>query len=222
MSKEEKKTRPIDLNDLAGLIVHSYNNYLSGSMGYAELALLESKNTEVNERINCSLESSNKAVHFGKTILATTSRLHVSMTDNPLAALIQSIEESVDSRRLIVENNDLEDVLIKTDSSWFVECIVDVVEFLLLYNATEFVKLSTKVNPKNPRLIITLHNDATQFSVDALPWLFTPFYSSRILLGKKDIGLSKAKGFFKQMDSELNWSNEEGFTIEVPVVKGTL
>ena len=44
---DNKDKKAISNDDLMGLIVHSYNNYLAGIMGYAELALLECDNNDV-------------------------------------------------------------------------------------------------------------------------------------------------------------------------------
>ncbi|MDH5434928.1 MAG: hypothetical protein OEY19_13375, partial [Gammaproteobacteria bacterium] len=52
--------------DTIGLLVHSYNNYLSGLIGFTELAILESRQDEVTEKLEVALESGVDAVTFGK------------------------------------------------------------------------------------------------------------------------------------------------------------
>ncbi len=48
--------------------------------------------------------------------------------------------------------------------------------------------------------------------------LFEPYYSSRNLMGSKDIGLAKAKGFLSQTKVSLDWENGKGFVLEIPFI----
>ena len=51
--------------DTIGLLVHSYNNYLSGVLGFTELALMECNQEVVKERLSLAMDSGNDAVING-------------------------------------------------------------------------------------------------------------------------------------------------------------
>ncbi len=217
--------KPITLDDVTGLLIHSYNNYLSSMMGYAELALLECKDEKVEERLNKSLESGISAVHFGKTILASIGRLQVKRSEVNFNAwftsFIELLQADFEDDELVVESSVPEDVEILTDFSWFTECCVDLIRFLLAFDAKADLTFSSEVERVDNEdiIFINININSKQIELDEKQqeYLFTPFYSSRILLGEKDIGLAKAHGFFEQIGTSLEWDNESGFTIKIPI-----
>jgi len=231
-------TKPITLDDFTGLLIHSYNNHLSSIMGYAELALLECKDVKVGERLNKSLESGISAVHFGKSILASIGRLQVSRSEinfnSWLVSFIESLQSDFEDNELVIENLVPDDVEIHTDFSWFTECCIDLIRFLLSYDAKADLTFNSEIENvtikdaeskaagKHPafeeRIVININSEQVELDDNQQEWLFTPFYSSLLLLGEKDIGLAKAKGFFEQIGASIEWDNESGFTIEIPIV----
>jgi len=211
-----KQKKPLTNDDLMGLIVHSYNNYLAGIMGYSELALLECENAEVEERLKHSLESGIEAVHFGKTILASLGRLQIPMQDCSLVKIIQSVGEK---QKGLISQSDiamLENFRIKTDPNWFEDCLLDLVEFVTFVEKGNKLNLNCVVNEKNNLVTIEI-KCSKLFSEQDASQLFECFYSSRKITGKKDIGLAKARGFFTQMNAKLSHKNESGFVLEFPV-----
>jgi len=225
--------KPITLDDFTGLLIHSYNNHLSSMMGYAELALLECQDEKVGERLNKSLESGISAVNFGKSILASIGRLQVSRSGVNFNAwrilFIESLQTDFEDNELVIENFVEDNVEILTDFSWFTECCTDLILFLLAFDPRANLTFICEIEDneiessnKHPsfeqKIIITINSKQVELDDSQQEWLFTPFYSSRFLLGEKDIGLAKAKGFFEQTGASLSWENETGFTIEVPVV----
>lgn len=212
-SHDTKNTLTND--DLMGLIVHSYNNYLAGIMGYSELAMLECENTEVEDRLKSSLESGIDAVHFGKTILASLGRLQVPMQVCSLVKILRSIGEK--KQQLTTELNfaPLENIKIKTDSKWFEECLIDLAEFAS--SIEKDIRIKFIVDHQDNLVIITINCGALSLAEQDIKNLFEPFYSSRKLTGQKDIGLAKVKGFVTQMNASLNWKNELGFVLEIPI-----
>jgi len=211
----DKSNKALSESDELGLVVHSYNNHLAAMMGYIELLLMQQENGSSKEYLNHALDSGNESVHFGKTILASISRLQVSMEDHSFIKLIQPF---IQNDCLNISLIDLDDKLqIKTNSEWFNECLNDLIEFILILdiNQKALLKISMDDNEKKLRMVIeTLSPIKKEIAQESL---FMPFYSSRCLLGTKDIGLAKAKGFFKQMDSNLSWINNQGFCLEIPI-----
>ncbi|MFT6731948.1 MAG: hypothetical protein ACJAS9_000122 [Polaribacter sp.] len=234
MNDEPKQdAEPITLDDFTGLLIHSYNNHLSSMMGYAELALLECKDDAVGKRLNKSLESGISAVHFGKSILASIGRLQITRSEinfnTWFVSFIKSLQSYFEDNELVIENLVPDDIEIRTDYSWFSECCVDLIRFLLAFDQNanltftseiESVRINGLAKPPllEQRVIISINSKQVELNEKQQQWLFTPFYSSRFLIGEKGIGLAKAKGYFEQIDASIEWDNESGFTIEIPTV----
>ena len=226
--------KPITLDDFTGLLIHSYNNHLSSMMGFAELALLECEDEKVGERLNKSLESGISAVHFGKSILASIGRLQVTRSainfNQWLTSFIESMQSDFEENELVIENLVSDDIDIFTEYAWFSECCIDLVRFLLAFDANANLTFNSEVEEvevesddgKNQsdferRVIININSEQVELDENQQEWLFTPFYSSRLLLGEKDIGLAKVKGFFEQAGASIEWDNDVGFTLEIPI-----
>jgi len=202
-------------DDVVGLIVHAYNNFLSGMMGYSELTLLDCENPSQIEYLNQSMESGHEAVHFGKALLASIGRLQVDMKHYSLEELLKSTIESSDLEITIDNFEPYKNIRILTDMSWFQECFMDLLLFISTYRKTEKINISLELKEESKNLRVSIFTEEITLSDDDIKNLFIPFYSSKILLGEKDIGLSKAKGFFGQMNADLSWANGEGFLLEV-------
>jgi len=214
-SSDDKKALTDD--DTIGLIVHAYNNFLSGMMGYSELTLLECDNPSQVKHLNLSLESGNEAVHFGKVLLASIGRLQIDLKPYRLDELFQGlVGESIAELDFVdLERN--KNIIIKTEKTWFQECFNDLLRFISASTDNPKIKINLDDNAKTLKILIDTENFL--ISDEDINNLFLPFYSSRKMLGEKDVGLSKAKGFFSQMNAELSWENERGFVLEVPIEK---
>jgi len=211
----DKQKKGLIADDELGLVVHSYNNHLAAMMGYIELLLLQQESSSSKEYLHHSLDSGNEAVHFGKSILASIGRLQISMEQHSLNELLRPLLENP---HLDVFSEDINDTFqIKTNPEWFNECLTDLIDFILKINVKQQISVKIiKDNGEFCKIIIESKFDIEkQFDQESL---FMPFYSSRHLLGTKDIGLAKAKGFFKQMDSNLSWKNNRGFCLEIPIL----
>ncbi len=217
MNKDNATSVEQQSQETLGLLVHSYNNYLSGLMGFTELALLECNQDIVKERLNLAMDSGKDAVIFGKQLLSSISRLQVKFIPVDLKVLIAELGKKSD---FLTVNEDEFDPqmtwLINTDKNWFVFCLNYLIEFCQDYS-------------KDKNIIINL-SDASSFYLiqvqskfkleeEQQKMLFSPFYSSRVLLGKKDIGLAMFKGFILQMGGTINWNEQQGFLIEIPKVE---
>jgi signal transduction histidine kinase len=203
-------------DDLMGLIVHSYNNFLAGMMGYSELAMLECENTEVEERLCRSLASGNEAVHFGKTILASLGRLQVPMQACSLIKMLSRVIEKAELEISVLNLKSIENVEIKSEQFWFEECLSDLVDFLSGINKDKKIRINIQLDEPREQIIIALEGKHLELSEKNIEHLFAPYHSSRNILGTKDIGLAKAKGFFEQMNAELKWKNGQGFILSIP------
>lgn len=220
-----KQKSTLSNDDLMGLIVHSYNNYLAGIMGYSELALLECENTEVEERLKRSLESGIDAVHFGKTILASLGRLQVPLKIYSLAGLLNEVSEKQDDLNIKLNRNiklkldiDLDkEFKIKTEVNWFKECLLDLIEFTAVLGKQKIISLKSTIDQQSQKIKVVIHCEDIKLSDHEIKSMFQPFYSSRKLISKKDIGLAKAQGFFTQMNAVLNWQNGKGFSLDIPI-----
>ncbi|MGB0496598.1 MAG: hypothetical protein ACPGJI_09590, partial [Kangiellaceae bacterium] len=145
-----------------------------------------------------------------------------------LSSFIELLQTDFENNELVIDNLVTDDIELLTDFSWFTECCVDLIRFLLAFDASADLSFnsyieSIGVDSERPspsteeRVIININSEQVELNTDQQKWLFTPFYSSRLLLGEKDIGLAKVKGFFDQTDAYIDWDNESGFTIEIPI-----
>lgn len=197
--------------DTIGLIVHSYNNYLSGLMGFTELAQMECQQDVVNERLDMSLDSGKEAILFGKQLLSSIGRLQTHFKVIELVPLCQQIAQQYGCN--FNQNEYVESFCIKTDSDWFSYCLKSIVEFCrdFFKNSDMTIRLAVCQNDIHIRLISPSMNLTTEQVTN----LFLPFYSSRVLLGKKELGLAVVSGFVGQMKGSIKWLDEGGFLIQV-------
>jgi len=95
--------------EVLGKIVHSYNNYLAASMGFNELSLLLStddsprKNSSSDDLLNSNysknaLQSCQRGVDFGQSLLASVGRLQLSLQEYNGQLLFKEIEEQLSTK----------------------------------------------------------------------------------------------------------------------------
>lgn len=209
MSEKNKQ----DYEETIGLLVHSYNNFLAGMIGFNELAQLECQQTEVAEKLELSHESAMQAVDFGKQLLSAVGRLQVRLTPLSLQEILEDFC-SVNQVELEWLDN-CDDIQIKTDSDWFRRCLKLIVEFCR--NFTGQNQISCRVSLKDDQVLVCLNNQTMSFSSKQQAMLFEPFYSSRTLLGSKDVGMAVVRGFAGQMKGSIEWNLEKGFAIALPL-----
>lgn len=205
----DEKANQQETQETIGLLVHSYNNYLSGLMGFTELALLECEQDVVKERLNLALDSGKEAVIFGKQLLSSIGRLQVKMVPVDLKTLLNElVAQSPDLKLINSKSVSQSELFIKTNKDWFLYCLNALVEFCQDYSKDKSItiKLSSSKDAVSIQVL-----SKVQLNTEQQTKLFTPFYSSRTLLGKKDIGLAMINGFVAQMGGELIWTNQDGF-----------
>jgi len=209
--KQKKLTGQTKIEDQIGLLVHSYNNYLAGIMGYSELASLENNNKEVQEFLTQSQKSCKEAVYFSKTLLASLGRLQVRLQNESLIGLLQSVSKTVNSLAL---NSDFSESLsVNTNADWFKDCIGDLIDFLKIKNTQ--IRMTAKISENRNTAMVEIKADLVELAENDLKCLFDIFHSSRVMQGTKDVGLAKAYGFFSQMNAMLSWKNGVGFTLQL-------
>ncbi|WP_444994281.1 ATP-binding protein [Aliikangiella sp. IMCC44359] len=201
--------------DIIGLTVHAYNNFLSGIMGFTELALLDCQQETVKSQLDASLESSNQAVHFGKQLLSSVARLQVGLKLYDLDTLLTKINKP--NRDLVLMDKECGSLLIKTNEEWFLYCINLLIQFCDDFsgNIESQVEVSTQAN--NIKIIV--FNKGLVLNNEQQKKLFNPFFSSRELLGSKDVGLAVVKGFLTQMSGSIHFQNDQKFVLKIPYAK---
>ncbi len=205
--------------ELLGLLVHSYNNHLAAMMGYTELALLDHCDDLLKERLDLILASGTDAVALGKNILAAIGRLQIPTTTVDLIPLFGELEKN--SRvKLNIGSAIPELSQINTNPAWFIDCMQDLLDFVIEYSnaSTVFIELSKL--KKHQYFTVKIASNGIELTKDETSQLFEPFYSSRQLQGTKELGLAKTKGFFGQMRTTLEWRNDIGFVLQLPLCSG--
>ena len=200
--------------DTIGLVVHSYNNFLAGMMGFTELSLLEVEQDDLKERLELVLSSGKEAVVFGKQLLSLTSRLQVAMKPVEVMAIIKEITNA-DNIELVKEFED-QSVTVKSDAQWLWYCLETLCQFCKKLSQSDSMAMTVKLD--GDQLIIELNDKALELSQEQSEKIFEPFYSSRHMFGTKDVGLGFIRGFISQMKGEMIWDDERGFVMTLNCV----
>ncbi|MET1253633.1 sensor histidine kinase [Aliikangiella maris] len=204
-----------NFEDITGLIVHAYNNFLSGMMGFTELALLDCPQQNLKAQLEASLESGNQGVHFGKQLLSSIGRLQVNLAPRNLIELLVQFanEKHIEFQNQIGEQS----CLITTEAEWFNYCLNVLYEFC--DNLSTEKTLAVKIILQDARAIVTFYSPSVDLTEVQQQQLFLPFYSSRYIQGTKDVGLAVVKGFLEQMNGEIEWQDKKGFIIKIPILE---
>ncbi len=203
-----------ELRDLIGLIVHSYNNHLTGIMGYTEIAQLETCQSDHAQAFEQVLKSGNEAVALGHDLLAVIGRSHLSIQSISLQQLVDEMTNLAKDKNIDLEITLSENFSIETDRQHFVQSVFALVEFIDQYSRQKEITskpIGVEINLEK-QLIISAVN--LELSDEESLSLFNPFYSSRVLMGQKSVGLAKVKGFFKQTGVDIEWQRNKGFCIQ--------
>ncbi|MBV1909139.1 MAG: hypothetical protein KUG78_07425 [Kangiellaceae bacterium] len=239
---KRKQLADIDIEQVLGLIVHSYNNHLASINGFSELATLHTTETQVEKLLNNVIHSGEKASHFSKTILASISRLQLELEVVTISQLMQNLKsleqlthlKYADTEHIQFGNeNDvlsnsqfLKNATVLTDINWFIESFVEMLDFLNhLSSRNEEIKEITLTVCQpiiKDQLSLILNCDSAMLQSHEEEPLFDLFYSSRTLFATSGIGLAKAKGFFVQTGATLKWRAGGGFEIKIPIEKSIL
>lgn len=202
-----------DYENIIGLLVHSYNNYLAGIIGFSEIALLECQQEEVKERLELGISSGREAVDFGRQLLSSIGRIQVKRQSVDLALLLKKLCDEMscefDNQLKQKEN------LINTEKQWLYYNLTLIVQFC--YDFSPDCNVVIKLEKVDHCFVINFKPSQLHLSKEQSEKLFDPFYSSRTLLGKKELGLAVVKGFISQMKGNLQWSDNNGFVIHFPI-----
>ena len=201
------KTPPSLSDDIIGLIVHGYNNYLSGLMGFAELAKLDSSEEEVKQKIDLALVSGTNAVDFGNQLLAAASRLQIKLGVIDIVPILQKIAADKNVRL-----NSIPSGLISSEAGWLETSLSELVAFCQSLKSDKQEPVIFNLSKENDRII--LHIDADQLDQENSINLFVPFYTTRVMKLTTGVGLASVSGFFKQSKARFDWMSEGGFTID--------
>jgi len=214
---DSKNIDDTDVDEFLGLLVHSYNNHLAAMMGFTEIALLESEQKSLQNRLSTVIASGNDAVILGNNVLASIGRLQMQISELGVLSLVDKIKK-LSNVILTVSPNIEPKLTIKTQLVWFMDCIDDLCKFVQGYSKQDVVKIAIELKEmeRTKFVEIRIKSNIVLTEVEA-EQLFKPFYSSRQLLDTKDLGLAKAKGFFGQIQSKLCWKNSKGFILQLPV-----
>jgi signal transduction histidine kinase len=204
----------IKQEDLLGQIVHSYNNHLAAIMGFCELASLQNDNSEIAEYLSHSLSSGEEAVRLGQALLASIGRLQVPMEEFFISDLLFNIENTIGKKFKLNASNS-KDISITTNREWFVNSLIELIVFLQAYSQQDSAVLKVSTNKNHLIISISASNICLQQKLTAR--LFEPYFSSRNLQGKKDVGLAAVKGFLSQMGGDLIWCERQGFEFSLPL-----
>lgn len=192
--------------ELLGNVVHSFNNYLSAMMGFSELALLDMEPTHpAYGQLQTVLESGQQAVQFTRELLASAGRAVLSRKPFSLVAwLRQQLEQH--SIPLAAPENDC---AIEADAAWLAQALEMVIAFvregepsmvaaeLHECHLTPAAARALQVQPGR-FAVLTIRDRGRGLDGKHLLPLFTPYYSSKIVRGRKGLGMAPVEGILRQ------------------------
>lgn len=192
--------------ELLGNVVHSFNNYLSAMMGFSELALLDIEPTHpAFGQVQTVLESGQQAVQFTRDLLACAGRAVLSRKSFALNVWLRS---QLEQQGVPLSVQEL-DCAIEADAEWLASVLDMALTFLREGEPTvitaEFsvchlpTAAAAALTVQAGRYGVLLLRDRGRGldSKHLLP-LFTPYYSSKIVRGRKGLGLGPVDGVIRQ------------------------
>ncbi len=196
-----------DRAELLGNIVHSFNNYLSGMMGFAELALLDLDRTHAAfGQIQTVLDSGEQAVHFTRDLLASAARAVIVRKPQALLAWLQ---QTLDAQAITLRSHEPE-LVVEFDAELLGHGLNLAIEFLREDNSTGIGADLSVVTLTNPvaaaelgvgvgrYAVISLSDRGAGLDEKQLPLLLTPYFSSKVVRGRKGLGLAPLDGLIHQ------------------------
>ena len=177
---------------------------------------METEQEDVKERLELVLSSGKEAVVFGKQLLSMISRLQSVFTEVHLDKIINEIA-AAHHAELDCQISD-QSMVVESDAQWLWYCIESLCQFCKAYNQGADLSFSVALVDSAPnQLRLSLQSEGLTFDEQQQAKLFTPFFTSRDLLGKKDVGLAFIKGFIAQMKGEMTWHETDGFVVVLPL-----
>jgi len=192
--------------ELLGGVVHSFNNYLSAMMGFSELALLDMEPTHpAYGQLQTVLESGQQSVQFTRELLASAGR--AVLVRKPFA-WTSWLRRQLDRHGIPLSAVDA-DCAIEADAEWLANGLDMAVAFLRegepsvvtaelsdchLHSAAA---AAFSVQPGRYG-VLTLRDRGRGLDGKHLLPLYTPYYSSKTIRGRKGIGLAPVAGIVRQ------------------------
>ncbi len=192
--------------ELLGNVVHSFNNYLSAMMGFSELALLDLEPTHpAYGQLQTVLDSGQQAVQFTRELLASAGRAVLTRKAFSLTAWLR---KALEQQAVSLSAPDA-DCAIEADADWLARVLEMSIAFLrdgepsLL--AADFrechlnAAAAQALNVQAGRYgVLSLRDRGRGLEGRHLLPLFAPYYSSKIVRGRKGLGLSPVEGIVRQ------------------------
>ncbi len=203
--------------ELLGQIVHSLNNYLSGVMGFTELAMLDvAPSHPAFGQLQTVLESGQQAIQFGDDLLATAAR----RVQQPSRVLWASVLGQFCQKQQIKPPMFHADTALSLDLRLLMRALDDLAAYARvgahhLQLETQTLHLDSDAAARLQLIegeyvglllaapgegLAAVHTDA----------LFEPYYASRQVRGERGLGLSAAAGLIRQMGGRLCVWTEAG------------
>jgi signal transduction histidine kinase len=192
--------------ELLGNVVHSFNNYLSAMMGFSELALLDVDATHpAYGQLQTVLESGQQAVQFTRDLLASGGR---AVLQKKTFALNSWLRAQLESHDIPLAQQEAE-CAIEADAEWLARGLETAIAFLRegepsvitaelsVCHFTQAAAAAMSIHAGRYAVLCLRDRGRGLDGKHLLP-LFTPYYSSKIVRGRKGLGLSPLEGVLRQ------------------------
>ncbi len=227
---------------LAGGIAHDFNNILGGIIGYAELSLIDIKNTEKTEQyINEIIRGSERARDLVSQILTFSRQKEVELKPilpeyiikEALKLLRASIPATISIRSdfssnsaIMAEPTQLHQVIMNMftnsvhaigENSGSIE--LELKDFIV---DEDFVKSHPDIST-GKHIIIRISDTGKGMKQDILEHIFDPFFTTKPVGEGTGLGLSVVHGIVKELNGIITAYSESGkgsvFNIIIPSIK---
>ncbi len=228
------------VGQVAGKMAHDFNNILSAIMGNAELALLDSKDSEMSETFELILEQTMRGRNLTKNLVAFAKDQEIKQElfnlNDKINLVISLMKKDLEGIKVVLKTRpDLPELL--ADPGMIEHALVNI-----LQNAIHAVSLS-----EDPRIVIrtACEDDTVMIIVEdngcgiEEKYLYAIFEPSFSLKGNKDIsgvyeerikgtgyGLANVKKYIEQHHGRImvrsSLDSGTAFTIYLPIIKEAL
>jgi len=201
--------------EVVGLLVHAYNNHIAAIVGNAELAQLEVESERLAERLQEVVTAADAAVLTGKEILSAYARLQIPAQKVSLDEICAQLRLKEISTVEVLEDESW----CKLNIDWFIHALS---KWIALNEHFGFAAAQMRVEfaRQADHLLLTLSGAEEIFVQFDDEQLRRPFFSSREVIGSKDVGTAVLYGYCQQLGGQCKLAGDQlALQIRLPLQK---
>lgn len=210
---------------LAGGVAHDFNNNLTAIIGSAELLKSELASTAQLELVDDILVSSRRAADLTRQLLVYSRKAPVVLKPvdchDHIERVVEMAQRSFDPNVEITTQFDAENASILADPSLLENAILNLLvngrdampfggRLRVVTSNCEFKDPSDEHSPPGTGLLLEVLDTGEGIQSDALPKIFEPFYSTKLLGKGAGLGLAAVQGTIRSFNGRIEVESEPG------------